>query len=50
MKKHYLSPTMEKILIQFEDSIIMASNGENLKMSTYGNRGNADDDTDGFWE
>ena len=50
MKKKYLTPEMELVQLNGEKKILQGSNGENLQMSTYGNRGDADDDVDNFWK
>ena len=48
-KEIYLQPGATIVRIQ-ASHCLMQSNGENLYMSTFGSRGDAEDSTDGFWD
>lgn len=50
MKICNYEPPRVTLMTVTQTNCLMASNGENLRMSTYGNRGNSEDDTDGFWD
>lgn len=49
MKKTYLAPDMELVMVTARTGILAISNGENLRMVTYGQRGEEEDDIDDFW-
>ena len=42
-------PEMRVIPIHLKTSLLQGSNGENLNMTTYGSRGDAEDDDENFW-
>ena len=50
MKKQYLTPSLGIYWVTVKAPILTGSNGENLRMTTYGSRGDEDDDLDGFWD
>lgn len=49
MKKQYMVPETEILLVTAEFAILTGSNGENVNMSVYGSRGDQSDDVDNFW-
>jgi len=50
MKKKYLIPEAELVRLSGKSGILQGSNGEDLRVTTYGDRGDSDDDVDNFWK